>query len=98
MTLTLMIYIASISYFRLLSSNNSTRLTIFLVLFFVPVLILSLAFNIIFLLLDERCCGSRSQNCFCSSCCGSNCFEHEVYCINAKSDSLDIVKIENRYD
>ena len=102
MTLTVLIYVAIIFYFHstllLFLLKYSHDIFVILLIPFVPSLILSLIFNIIFLLLDEKCCCivfSRSQNCFCSSCCGSNCFEHEVYYINTISDNLDIVKLEN---
>ena len=102
MTLTVLIYAAFISFFYTPRSTGqyanrplnpySDEL---LYAYFIPVLMLSLTFNIIFLLLDEKCCCSRSRKCFCSSCCGSNCFQHDIYCIDTKNDNLAIVKIEN---
>ena len=97
MTLTVLIYVLFITYFYLFTYITfSTGYNKFAFgVFFVPVLALSLLFNIIYLLLDEKCCCSRSTNCLCSSCCGSDCFEHEIYVIDTKSENLDIVPIEN---
>jgi len=94
MTLTVMIYAAFISYFYVGVSVKG-GFGLFISVVFVPILISGLVFNIIFLLLDEKCCCARSQNCFCSSCCGQNCYEYEGYYINTKSDILDMVKTEN---
>lgn len=108
MALTLLIYVDFISYvYSVLHPSDYLFHDLLTISFyytyrlstpFISMLILNLVCNIIFLLLDENCCCARSQNCFCLSCCSPNCFKHEIHFIDIKTDNLDSVKIENRFD
>ena len=62
---------------------------------FVPLLILSLLFNIICLLLDENFCCQKSQNCFCSFCCSFECFKHDTFVIDTTTNDLEVVKMND---
>ena len=47
-----------------------------------PILISSVALTLIFLSLEKQCCCSGSQRCFCSCCCGPQCYEFRKEYIN----------------
>ena len=57
------------------------------------VLLLSLAFNFVFISLDEKFCCRRSKNCFCSCCCDYECYKHETYVIATNTEELYIEKV-----
>ena len=56
MALTVLIYVAFISYFFVTVISGPSAFRVLITILFVPSLILSLVFNIIFLLFDEKCC------------------------------------------
>ena len=53
------------------------------------------SFTIIYLLLDRQCCCGRSQNCFCKSCCGPECYKTKIHVIDVSTDELKVVHIDN---
>ena len=63
--------------------------------YFIPVLSVSVLFTIIFLFLDKQCCFSRSQRCFCSSCCGPPCYEFRYEYVDTEMDRNYFEEIEN---
>ena len=57
------------------------------------VIVTGLIFNAIYLLLDQSCCFSGSQNCFCVCCCGPECFKTNVNVIDVCQNEFKIVQI-----
>ena len=86
--LTMMMYACIFSYF--LTFDNTFDYISEVSIFNVPVLILSLICNMIFLLIGVKCC--------CSCCCDTECHKPETYVIDTHTVKLDIIKIEDRYD
>ena len=71
------------------SENNDKHHSIgFLTVFF-----LALAFNITYLSLDQPCCCSSSQECYCTFCCGPKCFIQDVQVIDLQYDEKIIIRL-----
>ena len=64
--------------------------------YFPSVFCLGITFTIICLLLDERCCCKRSQQCFCTRCCGPDCYKFQYQYINVNHDDnqLEIWRVD----
>ena len=61
---------------------------------FVPLLVISLLLTTVFLVLDCKCCFSRSQQCLFPSCCGPSCYELREDYNYEKAGDLDCEEIE----
>ena len=92
MILTVIMYGVIIAFIVILNGDISFDMNFYI--FFLPVLGLGLVFNIIFLLLDQSCFFSKSQNCFCTCCCGPECYENNTSVINAYRNELEIMKLD----
>ena len=82
-------YLIIILYFGSYDSDYFGEMGIF----FGPLLLLSLILHTIYLLLDKSCCCSGSTKCFCTCCCGPECYENNVHVIDISQNELEIVQI-----
>ena len=62
---------------------------------FTPIFVIGIITNIIFLSLDQTCCFSRSQQCFCTCCCGPSCYDLRCRYIDNTSAGNEIIICEN---
>ena len=89
-------YIQTTVYFKISEKENyydsAMRINEILFYFFS---IAGIPFTIIYLLLDRACCCTRSQKCFCKSCCGPVCYKTNINVIDVSHDELKIVHIDN---
>ena len=60
---------------------------------FIPVLVLGVTFNIIYLVLDEPWCCLRLDMNICLNCCGKDCFKRKIQVIDLEGDDMNIISI-----
>ena len=62
---------------------------------FIPVLVLGVTFNIIYLVLDEPWSCLRSNVNICFNCCGKDCFKAKIQVIDVEGDEIKIISISD---
>ena len=60
---------------------------------FIPVIVLGVTFNIIYLVLDEPWCCLRSNVNICFNCCGKDCYKSKIHVIDLDGDEIKIISI-----